>query len=520
MPEAGSAPARSAPDSGTPVLSDPGPPGFVGWLPFVAVAALVTILGATGVLPRWAGLVHAVAPPPLDLAFDLRVLVARAPSYGVLVLGVASSVAVRALVLASLLEALGDGRSLGQRFVSALRLYAIAAVPLGLAAGLGFAGLAAVYSWYAWAGLAVTIVAAIRLMPRAVGAARFWTPLWALAALAGLGALARAGGGVAPVALVPVSAVLTVAVLRKMRRPAAGRSATPAVALAALLIVTGSPSTSVPITSETTLLLVPGVDTSSGRGAMYRFRPARLGVGCERVFYFSYLGPGPRAPQGEAACPIGRHAPYGTRDTQRPLEELVDAFARQVARIRAKTDGAPVAVVTHSQGAVIAWSAVTSGRGAGVSHMVSLAGFPHSPVGYPPPGEDGEGRVGADALRALSAISRGLGSGTFSPDAPLAREILARPDGLEAVFAEPLPPGVTAATVSTSFDVITAPEGFRIPGVPGWTIDTTHVGAVDSDAAYAAVGAVLRGHAHPEQSVLARVLEAVVHAFMPPPAGA
>lgn len=520
MPEAGSAPARSAPDSGTPALSDPGPPGFVGWLPFAAVTALVTILGAAGVLPRWAGLVHAVAPPPLDLAFDLRVLVARAPSYGVLGLGVVSSIVVRALVLASLLEALGDARSLGRRFVSALRLYVIAVVPLGLAAGLGFAGLAAVYSWYAWAGLAVTIVASMRLIPRAVGAGRFWTPLWALAAVAGLGALAQAGGGVTPVALVPVSGVLTVVVLRRMRRPAAGRSTTPALALAAVLIVSVSPSASVPITSETTLLLVAGVDTSSGHGAMYRFQPGRLGVGCDRVFYYSYLGPGPGAPRGEAACPIARHASYETRDTQRPLAELVDAFARQVERIRAKTGGAPVAVVTHSQGAVIAWAAVASGRAAGVSHIVSLAGFPHSPVGYPPPGEDGEGRIGADALRALSAISRGLGSGTFSPDAPLAREILARPGGLEAVFARPLPPGVTAATVSTSFDVITAPEGLRIPGVHAWTVDATHVGVVDSNEAYAAVGTVLRGLAPPKQSVLARVLDAVLHAFMPPPAGA
>ncbi|MGH2691082.1 MAG: hypothetical protein ACRDHM_01095 [Actinomycetota bacterium] len=502
------------------VSPDPGPPAVAAWLPFMAMAAAVTLLGAVGALPRWAGLVHAVAPPPLDVSFDLRVLVARSPSYGVFVAGAVASLTVRALVLASLLEAFGDSRSLGRRFITAARLYAVAAVLLGPAAGLEFAGLAAVYSWYAWAGLALILLVALRLMPRAVGDGRPLTPVWALAGLAGLGALAEAAGGVSPVALVPVSAVFTAFVLRRMRRRTTSFSPAVALVLVAVLLVGSTPAASGPITPETTLLLVPGVDTASGEGALFRFRPAQMGIGCERVFYYSYFGPGKGASRGEAPCPLRFHAPYGKGDTQRPLGELVDAFARQVARIRSKTAGAPVAVVSHSQGAVIAWAAVASGAAEGVSHLVSLAGFPHSPVGYPQRGTDGEGRVGADVLRLLSAASRGLGEGTFSPDAPLARQILARPDGLEDVFSRSLPAGVTAATVSTSFDVIAAPEGSRIPGVQGWTVDATHVNLVESADMYAAVGAVLRGQDPPEQSLLGRVIDVTVHAFMPPPAGA
>jgi hypothetical protein len=498
---------------------DPGAPAAAAWLPFVAVAALVTLLGALGTLPRWPGLVHAVAPPPLDLAFDLRLLVARAPSYGVLIAGVLASVMVRSLVLASLLEALGDERPLGRRFVSAAGLYGISAVFLGPAAGLEFAGLAAVYAWYAWAGLALTAVVALRLMPRAVGQGRVVTAIWALAGLAGLGALARWAGGTSPVALIPLSAVFTGLVMVRMRRPPARSPRSAAAGLALVMLLGATPSVSAPITPDTTLLLVPGVDTSSGSGALYRFQPIQVGLGCERVFYYSYLGPGRDAPRGEAPCELRLHAPYAKSDTQRPLGELVDAFGRQVARIRAKTGGAPVAVVTHSQGAVIAWAAVASGAAEGVSHLVSLAGFPHSPVGYPPPGEDGAGRVGADVLRLLSAAFRAVGEGTFSPDAPLAWEILARPDGLEDVFARPLPAGVAAATVSASFDAIVAPEGLRIPGVPGWTVDATHVEVVGSADAQAAVGAVLRGNDPPEGSVLGRAVDLLVHAFMPPPAG-
>ena len=499
--------------------ADPGPPAAVAWLPFLAVAAAVTLLGATGALPRWPGLIHAVAPPPLDLSFDLRVLVARAPSYGVFVAGLLASLTIRSLVLAALLEAFGDTRSLGRRFLTAARFYVVAALVLAPAAGLEFAGLAAVYAWYAWAGLGLILLVALRMMPRAVGDGRLLTPVWALIGLAGLGALAREAGGSAQVALVPVSAVFTVFVLLRLRPRRPSMAPAAAIVLAVSLLVAVAPASSAPIAPETTLLFVPGVDTASGEGALYRFPPASLGIGCERVFYYSYLGPGKGAPSGEAPCPLRFHAPYGKGDTQRPLAELVDAFARQVGRIRSKTGGAPVAVVTHSQGAVIAWTAVASGAAQGVSHLVSLAGFPHSPVGYPPLGRDGEGRVGADFLRLLSAASRGLGEGTFSPDAPLARQILARPEGLEEVFARPLPDVVTAAAVSTSFDVVAAPEGLRIPGVPGWTVDSTHVEMVESPVTQAAVASILRGQDPPQQSLLGRAVDAVVHAFMPPPAG-
>ena len=498
---------------------DPGPPPLAAWLPFVAVAALVTILGATGALPRWAGLIHAVAPPPLDLSFDLRVLVARAPSYGVLVAGLAASLAVRSLVLAALLEAFGDHRSLGRRFLSALRLYLVATVFLFPAAGLEFAGLAAVYAWYAWAGLALMLLTALRMMPRAVGKGGALTAAWALLGLMALGAGAEAGGGVSPVALVPVSAAFPVFVLRRMGRGASPRSAVAAALIAPVLLVSG-PTSAMPIASDTTLLLVPGVDTASGEGALYGFQPFELGIGCERVFYYSYLGPGRGAPVGEAACPLRFHAPYRKSDTQRPLDDLVAAFVQQVDRIRAQTGGAPVAVVTHSQGAVIAWEALAAGAVEGVSHLVMLAGFPHSPVGYPPPGVEGEGLVGADVLRALSAGSRALTGGTFDPDAPLAREILARPSGLESVFARPLPAGVSAASASSTYDTIAAPEGLRIDGVRGWTLDATHVELADSPEAYVAVRAALRDGDPPPSSALAGVLDVVVHAFMPPPAGA
>src|SRR5690606_10791949 len=69
----------------------------------LAVTAVVTVLAATGVLPRWSGLIHLVALPPLDLIADLRVLAAAAPGYPAFLGGLALSLAVRITVLAVLL---------------------------------------------------------------------------------------------------------------------------------------------------------------------------------------------------------------------------------------------------------------------------------------------------------------------------------------------------------------------------------------------------------------------------------
>jgi pimeloyl-ACP methyl ester carboxylesterase len=236
------------------------------------------------------------------------------------------------------------------------------------------------------------------------------------------------------------------------------------------------------------------------------------------VFYFSYRGPGEGAPSGEAPCPIRLHRQYAETSTQRPLAELVELFGQQVDAIRQATGDAPLVVVTHSQGGAIAWQAVAEGRAANVSHIIALAGFPHSPVAYPVPGENGPGRAGADALRVLSWFSRFLGAGTFDPDAPLARELLARSDGLEDVFAQPLPAGVSGASLFASMDLVVAPEGHEFPDTPATIVDTTHVGVVGSAAAELAIRDILAGEDASGTSVAGAVLDAVLPAFMPPAA--
>jgi pimeloyl-ACP methyl ester carboxylesterase len=505
------------------------------WWPLALVASVIVTLTVGGVLPRWAGLIHSAAVPPLDLALDLRVLVARAPSYPAFLIGVAASVTIRTAILASLLAAVGARPSFGGAVARAARVYVAALVPMAVAAGLEFAGLAAGYAWYGWAGLGLTLVTAVTLTsrwlaPRGVRMRRIADVVGYLVALSVLGALTDlAGPWAAPVGVV-ASAALTAVTLARLARPAPRRRAARwpgtwgrASAAAAILALSAvSPRAHAPpqaARSEAVLLIVPGVDTSSGSGAAYRLDPATLGFPCDRVFYYSYRGPGEGAPAGEARCPIRLHRPYADAATQRPLAELVAAFADQVAAIRTEVGPGPLVVVTHSQGAVIAWRAAAEDRAPGITHLIGLAGLPHSAVGYPPPRHNGPGRVGADALRMLSWASRFLDIGSFDPDAPLARELLAGRDGLEAVFEQPLPSGVTAALVFATGDLIVAPEGHELPGGRTVTIDTTHVGIVESPDAAEAVRSILAGGEPGGGSPFAAFLDPFLQAWLPPPAG-
>ena len=461
----------------------------LSWWPVAALAGATVFLGAVGVLPRWPGLVHAVALPPLDLAFDLRVLVARAPSYPLFAFGALLSLAVRSLILAAVLGALGSGEPFRERLVRTARFYLIVWIPVALAAGLSFAALAALYHWYFWAGLGALLVISATLMrvpyPRAL---RFPRVLGYLFLLTLLGGLAEATGPWGSVGLVPASAALTVAALGyRARRPREPLGAVPILAsvmtaaMLAPLGVVSAGGTQTKAQTEAVLFLVPGVDTSSGRGSLYRFDPAALGFSCDRVFYYSYLGPGPGAPRGDARCPIRLHAPYLQKDTQLSIQQLSSALSRQITAIRQTTDAAPVVVVTHSQGNLIAWRAISSGSTPTVSHLVTLAGFAENPAPYPARGDDGPGRVGGDLLRGLTSLARRVGVGSFDPDAPLARQILATAGGTRAVLSERLPSGVQALTVAATFDAPLSPGGLSVRGArDGGTVDTTHVGLVTS----------------------------------------
>lgn len=486
------------------------------WWPLAALTAAVTLLAAAGVLPRWPGLVHAVALPPADVFTDLRVLLARASTTPAFLAGAAVALAARVVVLSLLLGGLDRAR-----LRLAARYYAVAALPLLLAAQLEFIAQAVLYSRLLWAGVALLALVWLVLAPvpwqtrppergtpprRAAPSGQAPPPGRAApsgqapppgrAAAPGSGGLRlrsalrttwRRGGRVAVlvpyavallllgaladvrpgwvVALVPVSAALTAAAIAALTRPPRGRpgrrlaaAAAASALLATVFVATrgGEGYGPRPAAREGSLLLMSGINSASGRGAIFETENERLGYTCDQTYYFSYAGPGPGQPRGVANCPIRTGRPYVEEDTQRPVDEQVAAFAEQVRGLPR-----PLVVAAHSHAVWVAWQAVADGL-AEVDVLVLVGPFPSSPLGYPPPGEPGEGRVAGDLLRLMVPLAE-LVDFTFRPDAPAARELLATPYGAEAALARPLPPDVRALGVTSATDLPLMPDGWRLP---------------------------------------------------------
>lgn len=443
------------------------------WAPLAGLAAVAMGLAGAGVLSRWPGLVHEVGLPPLDLLADVRVLMAEAGSPVLFVVGLVVSVAVRSVVLALLL---GWSRA---RVMFTLRLYTAALVPALFAAGLDFSGRAVLYAYIAWAGAGVLVLTFAVLAPAP------WTGTTRLRAAIGeslraglrIGVLIPYGVALAlviivtprsgswTIAAVPVSALLTVLAARRLSvtpvRVGVGGVAAPAsaaVALALVLViatVAGDADTPPrPERREGSLFLVPGVDTASGSGAMFRLDPRALGFSCGDTHYFSYAGAGRGAPQRDARCPIQSGARYAKRDTLRPVRELAATFAEQVADLPG-----PVVVVTHSQAAWIAWEALTRDGSPDVRHLVMLAPFGETLVAYPGDGEEGAGVVGGAAARVVTSIGRSIGFNDYDPDRPLPRELQGTADAAQRLFARPIPAGVRTLAVTSRWDAPIQPGG-------------------------------------------------------------
>jgi hypothetical protein len=450
--------------------------------PLGAVAAAVTLAATTGLLPRWSGLVHLVALPPLDIVADLGVLLVHAPSYPWFVAGALVSFAVRVVVLAGLTGGISRGH-----LVRAACFLAIVWPFALITAGVRYSAPAVLFYLLFWIGLLLTLVlvaltAAVPFQPvvrlrEAFGRSwraglRLGTVFAYLALLTMLGAIADTAGPVAGVAVVPLGALATWTTALVLQQPARWRigrralAAVPAAGLALVAVVVvrgpGEPPTSgaPDEPDDGSLLLMSGIDSSSGSGAILEIDPHVAGFGCEQTFYFSYAGPGDGQPQNDARCPIRTGAPYEPEDSLRSREELVPFFEAQV-------DGLPqpVTAAVHSQGVWIAWEAAASGRAPGLDTLVLVGPLLTNPVSFPvDPDARTPGRVGADVVRLLTDVPRPGGAAILDVDAPLVEEWLATPDRIETTLAMPLPDEIRVVSVPSVFDLPLLPSDPTLAG--------------------------------------------------------
>lgn len=445
-------------------------------LPPVVLTVATVAAAALGWLPAWPGLVHAVALPPLGLAHDLAAWFVFATDWPTFLLGVAASILARSALLAVM--AGGPGR---ESFLFALRFY-LAATPLALLAAAAFYGAGALL-FYAlfWFGMifALVLIVAFGALPwqgtrrlrsafsLSAGAGfRAGTVGAYLVGLTGVGVVADLAEGAWTVAMVPVSAAVTWLAARTMtglsprpglRRAVALAGAGGLVALAVPVVTGpgGPPTAPAPETSrEGSIMLMSGVDSLSGSGAILEIDPHFMGWTCERTFYYSYAGPGEGQPRRLAECPIRHGAPYTEVDTLRPAAELVDFLEDQTGEM---ID--PGVLAAHSQGVWLTWAAAADGRLPNVETLVLVGPFPLNPISYPPAGAEAPGRVGHLVLQVISRLPRPGGSTIFVPDSPLGRDWLAHPSAISDTLARPLPGGVRALSVPSVYDLPLMPSG-------------------------------------------------------------
>jgi hypothetical protein len=111
----------------------------------------------------------------------------------------------------------------------------------------------------------------------------------------------------------------------------------------------------------------------------------------------------------------------------------------------------PVTGVTHSSGAWSAGAAVAGNPATPVRRLVLVAPLEDA-HGYPPPGRDGPGVVGAAGMRFVAWVGRAIGFSRFEPDGPLASEMLGTAGAADALLARRLPPAVRALAVPSAED--------------------------------------------------------------------
>lgn len=439
--------------------------------PLVALAAGVLVVIAGAGVADWQGAIHLVALPPLDLVADLGVAFSLAGSPLAFVGLALISIALRTLLLAALLGRLDRG---GLAF--ALRFYLVAWIPAAAAAALFAAAQASLFYALYWLGLLVAlglfgVVAALPwVRPRgesvraALGAAwrqrlRLGTLGCYLPALLLLGA----AGTWLPVAipvLVVASAGFTWAAATWLGRqellcgPRRGVATATAAGVLALgwVVATGPdqpPRASAPPERDGSLVLMSGIDSSSGSGAVLEIDPAALGFDCGQTYYFSYAGPGDGQPRGDAQCPIEHGAPYEPDDTLRGRDELVSHLGELVDELPR-----PVTVVAHSQAAWIAWEVAADGDLGDDAVVVLVGPFTENPLGFDPTWRGASTEPVRLVLDVVANVPRpGGGTSAFDPESPLAVEWLARPGAVDEVFDRSLPPSVTAVTLRSAFDL-------------------------------------------------------------------
>ena len=195
-------------------------------------------------------------------------------------------------------------------------------------------------------------------------------------------------------------------------------------------------------------VLVGGLGSTSSHAAVDQLDTRALGYAPGDVVRFSYRG-------GTTA-----EHPYDAADTQVDIRRSGERLRALLERLHAEHPGVPIDVVAHSQGGLVARSALGQTPPPMVANLVTLA-TPHH---------------GADLATALTRTSatpegaaaaelaRRVGFGGIDPRSASVRQLAETSSFIRDLNSRPLPAGVRVTSIAARADAVVAAPRSRLHG--------------------------------------------------------
>lgn len=252
-----------------------------------------------------------------------------------------------------------------------------------------------------------------------------------------------------------------------------------------------------PLAGRRRLVLVGGLGSTSRSAAVDEVDTVGLGYAPGDVVRFSYRGG------------TTRERPYAAADTQVDIRESGRRLRELLERLAADDPGVPIDVVAHSQGGLVARSALGARAPPGVASLVTL-GTPHRGADVATAvallGQTGKGAA------ALAALARS-GLTDIDPTSTSVSQLSEASAFIRELAATPLPPEVRVTSIAARADVAVASPRARLSGAANVVVSVPdvndHADLPGSDVAHREVALALAGRASTCESLGDFVLDAV-----------
>lgn len=205
------------------------------------------------------------------------------------------------------------------------------------------------------------------------------------------------------------------------------------------------------------VVLVAGLGSTSRSAGIDGVDTAALGYRSADVVRFSYRGG------------TTDEAPYGATDTQVDIRESGRRLRELLDRLLAADPGVPIDVISHSQGGLVARSALGPRAPPGIGNLITLA-TPHGGAGLATALDLGAGTpLGALVEGAVSH----LGVSAIDPTSTSVRQLSEASGYIREINAAPVPAGIRITSIAGRADVVVPAPRARLRGATNVVVTVT-----------------------------------------------